>query len=62
VLDRFYRANAARARETGVTGLELAIYRAIIENYGGEISAKSDGLGKGSRFTVKLPLNRGKKK
>jgi len=56
VFDRFYRADAARTRETGGTGLGLAITRAIIVNHGGEISAESDGLDKGSIFTVKLPV------
>jgi signal transduction histidine kinase len=54
VFDRFYRADTARARETGGTGLGLAITRAIIVNHGGEVSAESDGLGKGSSFTIKL--------
>ena len=56
VFDRFYRADPARARETGGTGLGLAITRAIIVNHGGEISAQSEGLGKGSKFTVKLSI------
>jgi len=56
VFDRFYRVDSARARETGGTGLGLAITRAIVENHGGEISVESEGAGKGSKFTVKLPV------
>jgi signal transduction histidine kinase len=55
VFDRFYRADPARTRQTGGSGLGLAVTRAIIANHGGEIAAQSDGEGKGSRFTVKLP-------
>jgi signal transduction histidine kinase len=56
VFDRFYRADPARTRETGSTGLGLAITRAIVEAHGGEISATSEGVGKGSLFSVKLHL------
>jgi signal transduction histidine kinase len=55
VFDRFYRADPARARQTGGTGLGLAVTRAIIANHGGEISVQSEGEGKGSGFTVVLP-------
>lgn len=56
VFDRFYRTDPARARETGGTGLGLAITRAIIESHGGEIRAHSEGVGKGSTFTIHLPI------
>ena len=37
------------------TGLGLSITHAIVEAHGGRITAHSDGLGKGSIFTVRLP-------
>ncbi len=37
------------------TGLGLSITHAIVENLGGTINAESDGVGRGSRFTVRLP-------
>ena len=57
VFDRFYRADRARTRSTGGSGLGLAIARAIVTAHGGEISAASDGIaGRGSTFTVRLPI------
>jgi signal transduction histidine kinase len=55
VFDRFYRTDQARARQTGGTGLGLAITRAIVEAHGGEITASSEGVGKGSQFVIQLP-------
>jgi signal transduction histidine kinase len=56
VFDRFYRADPARTRETGSTGLGLAITRAIIETHKGEIMVTSEGKGKGSTFVLRLPV------
>jgi signal transduction histidine kinase len=57
VFDRFYRADPARSRSAGGAGLGLAIVRAIVESHGGQVSAASDGkLGRGSTFTVRLPV------
>lgn len=56
LFDRFYRVDRARARDTGGAGLGLAIARAIVQAHGGDISAHSEGSGRGSRFTITLPL------
>ncbi len=58
VFDRFYRADRARARDTGGAGLGLAIVRAIVQAHGGTVSAESAGIGQGSAFTVTLPIVR----
>lgn len=55
IFDRFYRADVARTR--GGTGLGLAIARWISTVHGGSISVQSE-LGKGSRFSLWLPLHR----
>jgi two-component system OmpR family sensor kinase len=55
VFDRFYRADASRARETGNAGLGLPICKSLVEAHGGQISVES-ALGEGTRFTVELPL------
>ncbi|SRR6266568_648260 len=53
IFDRFYRAE--NARFCSGTGLGLAIAQRITEQHRGKIEAVSE-LGKGSRFTVTLPL------
>lgn len=55
VFERFYRVDAARSRGTGGTGLGLAIVKHIVQNHGGEVRLWSQ-LGKGSTFTIRLPL------
>ncbi len=55
IFDRFYRVNKARSRDRGGSGLGLAIASAIALAHQGNIKVKSE-LGKGSIFTVCLPI------
>lgn len=40
-------------------GIGLALARELVALHGGTIQARSDGIGKGSEFIVRLPLNAG---
>ena len=55
IFNRFYRAPGhALARVKG-TGLGLFIVRSVVKKHGGRVFAESDGPGRGSTFTVRLP-------
>jgi signal transduction histidine kinase len=54
LFQRFYRADSGRARESGGTGLGLAMARAIVLAHGGQITVTSQ-VGAGSCFTITLP-------
>lgn len=54
IFDRFYRVD--QARTAGGAGLGLAIARQIAEQHGGTIAVSSQ-VGRGSRFTLRLPVN-----
>src|SRR5262249_13309104 len=56
VFERFRQAETGTERVHGGLGLGLAIVRNIVEAHGGSVHVESPGLGKGSVFTVKLPL------
>jgi signal transduction histidine kinase len=59
IFDRFYRADEARNRDSGGAGLGLAIARQLVEEHGGRIAVESTP-GKGTTFTVRLPMVRRK--
>ncbi len=54
VFERFYRVDRARSRESGGTGLGLALVRHVVERSGGTVVVASEE-GVGSTFTVSLP-------
>jgi signal transduction histidine kinase len=55
IFERFHRGDASRQQSDLESGLGLAIVRSLVEAHGGTITAKSEGVGKGSAFSVCLP-------
>ena len=55
IWNRFYRVDEAHGSGEGNSGLGLALVKWIAEAHGGRVSVQSEP-GKGSRFTVRLPL------
>ncbi len=56
IFERFHRSDTRLSRTTAGVGLGLYITRNIIEGHGGRIWAESAGRGRGSTFTMMLPL------
>ncbi len=55
LFERFYRADPARDRAHGGSGIGLAIVRAVAAAHGGRVSADSPGPGQGATFVISLP-------
>jgi signal transduction histidine kinase len=56
IFDQFYQVENHLTRREGGLGLGLAIARAVVDRQAGRIWAESSGLGKGSTFTLCMPL------
>jgi PAS domain S-box-containing protein len=57
IFENFYRVDNRDNREIGGTGIGLALVKALVEGFGGTVTPKSD-LGKGTTFTITLPVQR----
>jgi PAS domain S-box-containing protein len=56
IFDLFTQADRSLDRSQGGLGIGLSLVRSIVEMHGGRVEAASAGLGRGSEFTVLLPL------
>jgi PAS domain S-box-containing protein len=56
VFDLFTQADRTAARSQGGLGLGLALVKRLVELHDGSVEARSDGLGRGAEFIVRLPL------
>jgi PAS domain S-box-containing protein len=56
VFDMFTQGERTPDRAQGGLGLGLALVKSIVDLHGGSVHADSEGAGKGSSFTIRLPL------
>jgi signal transduction histidine kinase/ActR/RegA family two-component response regulator len=56
VFEPFRQADASNTRRYGGLGLGLSIVKHLVEAHGGSISVASEGVGRGTTFTVRLPI------
>src|SRR6185503_18395629 len=56
VFDLFVQGDHSLDRAEGGLGIGLTLVRRIVELHSGSVTAASDGVGRGSRFTVRLPV------
>jgi signal transduction histidine kinase len=57
VFDLFSQVRSHQARADGGLGIGLSLVRSLVDLHGGTVAAHSEGVGKGSTFTVRLPLH-----
>lgn len=55
IFERFRQADMKRSRRHGGLGLGLAIVRQLVELHEGSVQAESDGVGRGTTVTIRLP-------
>lgn len=57
LFEMFSQEDSSTMRAYGGLGIGLALVRSIVEAHGGQVQAASEGEGKGSQFTITLPLS-----
>ncbi len=57
VFDMFAQVNPTIKRSQGGLGIGLTLAKNLVQMHGGQIEARSEGLGKGSEFVVRLPVS-----
>ena len=56
VFEMFTQVDGSLGRSLGGLGIGLSIVQRLVQMHGGSVEARSDGLGKGSEFVVRLPV------
>src|SRR5439155_17473148 len=56
VFDMFRQLDTSRDRSRGGLGIGLTLVKRLVEMHGGRVEVHSDGPGKGTEFTVRLPI------
>ena len=56
IFEMFAQVDQHAHRAQGGLGIGLGLVKTLVELHGGSISARSEGIGKGSEFTVRLPI------
>jgi signal transduction histidine kinase len=56
IFDRFRQADTSARRKHGGLGVGLSIVRSLVELHGGSVTVTSDGPGKGTTFTIRIPI------
>lgn len=57
LFDRFSQQDSTKSKSFGGLGIGLSIVRHLVEMHGGKVHVNSEGQGKGTTFTVRLPLS-----
>ena len=58
IFELFAQVDSSIERSQGGLGIGLTLVKSLVEQHGGTVEARSEGLGKGSEFLVRLPLSR----
>lgn len=59
IFDMFSQVDRSLERSMGGLGIGLALVKGLVEMHGGSVVVESEGQGRGSTFTVRLPLSPG---
>jgi signal transduction histidine kinase len=58
IFDLFTQVETSRASSRGGLGIGLSLVKTLVGLHGGSVQVRSDGTGKGSEFSVRLPLRK----
>ncbi len=57
LFDLFVQADQTLSRSRGGLGIGLTVVRSLVEMHRGSVTVRSEGLGKGSEFTIRIPVS-----